>query len=56
VVAFNVTLPPLQKVVGPDAVMITEGAVVTVTDTPADVVLQPFTMTVTVYVPASAAV
>jgi hypothetical protein len=44
-----VTDPPLQKVVGPEALIVASGLVLTVTDFAAEVVLQPFAfVTVTV--------
>jgi hypothetical protein len=47
--AVSVTDPPLQKVVGPEALIVASGLVLTVTDFAAEVVLQPFAfVTVTV--------
>jgi hypothetical protein len=47
--ALNVTLPPLQNVVGPLAVIVAAGVGSTVTVTGADVALQPLAfVTVTV--------
>lgn len=40
--AVRVTLPPAQNVVGPDAVMLAVGVVVTVTVVGAEVAGQPF--------------
>jgi hypothetical protein len=39
--AFNVTAPPLQKLVGPDGVIVAVGVALTVTFVAADVVAQP---------------
>jgi hypothetical protein len=39
--AVSVTLPPAQKVVGPEAVMLAAGFALTVTAVDADVALQP---------------
>ena len=39
--AVRVTLPPVQKVVGPPAVMVAVGLALTVTTAAADVALQP---------------
>lgn len=47
--AVRVTVPPVQNVVGPDAVMVACGFAFTVTTTGADVALQPFApVTITV--------
>ena len=47
--AVSVTLPPVQNVVGPPAVMLAAGLALTATAVAEDVVLQPFaSVTVTV--------
>ena len=52
--AVRVTLPPGQKVVGPEAVMVVSGAAFTVTATGDDVALQPDpSVTVTLYEPVA---
>ena len=50
---FKLTLPPGQKVVGPEAVIVAVGGAVTLTICDAVAVQVPFD-TVTVYVPAIA--
>jgi hypothetical protein len=45
--ALNVTLPPVQNVVGPPGVIVAVGNVFTVTVVPVDVAEQPFAVTVT---------
>ena len=45
--AVSVTLPPVQKVVGPPAVIVAVGSGFTVTGVAADVALQPLLVTVT---------
>ena len=54
--ALSVTLPPWQKVVGPDAVTVAGGLALTATTWAAEVLLQPFCETVTAYDPAAVAV
>jgi hypothetical protein len=48
VLAFNATLPPLQKPVEPPAVMVAVGAAVTVTEIAPDVTPHPLLVTTTV--------
>src|SRR2546423_887346 len=51
--AVRVTLPPVQKVVGPVGVMVGDGAEVTLTFVAAEAALQPFgSVTLTVKLPA----
>lgn len=56
--AVNTTLPPAQKVVGPDGVMVVTGLALTVTVTPltAEPVHPAAVVTVTLYVPETVAV
>ena len=49
--AVKVTEPPLQKVVGPDAVTVLSGIGLTVTTSGSEIALVPF-VTVTTYDPA----
>ncbi len=54
---MSVTLPPWQKVVGPDAVMVGDGLALTVTVTGAEVPLQPAPeVTLTLNVPPAVTV
>ena len=54
--ALNDTLPPWQKVSGPEAVTVLEGTGFTTTAWAAEVLLQPLALTVTEYEPAVEAV
>ena len=51
VLALSTTLPPVQKLVDPPAVIVAVGEVFAVTLVPAEVVEQPLLVTTTVYVP-----
>ena len=54
--AVSITLPPLQKVVGPLAVIVAAGTGFTVTTTDEDVVVHPAVVTATLKLPAVATV
>jgi hypothetical protein len=54
--ALNDTLPPWQKVSGPEAETVLGGSGLTVTAWAAEVLLHPLALTVTVYDPAAKAV